>query len=140
MLRIFISYRREDSGGYGLPLYERLRQHFGSEQVFKDIDTIPIGEDFVEYLERAVGACDVLIAVIGKHWLTASDEQGQRRLDDPKDYVRLEIQMALKRKIRVIPCLVGGATMPAQELLPKPLEALHRRRAFEISNDRIDSE
>jgi len=140
MLRIFISYRRDDSGGYTLPLYERLSQHFGPEHVFKDIDTIPFGEDFVEHLEQAVGSCDVLIAVIGKQWLNATNDKHQRRLDDPKDYVRLEIQMALKRKIRVIPCLVGGATMPTQELLPKPLETLHRRRAFQISDTRFDSD
>jgi len=106
--RIFISYRREDSAPYAGRLYDRLGQHFGKDKIFMDIDTIEPGVDFVEDIEQAVGSCDVLIALIGKQWLTISDATGQRRLDNPEDFVRLEIKTALARNIRVIPALLPG--------------------------------
>src|SRR5437773_2664408 len=100
MLSIFISYRHEDSIAYAGRLYDRLIAHFGAEQVFMDIDTIEPGADFVEVIERTVGSCDVLLVIIGKRWLSATDEGGQPRLDSPEDFVRLEIATALERKIR----------------------------------------
>jgi hypothetical protein len=109
MARIFLCYRRDDSGGYAGRLYDRLGQRFGHDNLFMDIDTIAPGLDFVEAIEKAVGTCDVLLAVIGRQWLTSTDSQGQRRLDNPEDFVRLEIVTALVRQIRVIPVLVGGA-------------------------------
>jgi hypothetical protein len=107
--RIFISYRREDSSGWAGRLYDRLSQRFGGDNVFMDIDTIDPGLDFVEVIQQAVGSCDVLVALIGRHWLTSTDEQGQRRLENPEDFVRLEITAALERNIRVIPALLQGA-------------------------------
>ena len=137
---IFISYRREDSSGYAIPLYDRLVQRFGRDQVFKDIEGIPPGTDFVEWIERKVGSCDVLVAMVGKKWLRSSDETGKRRLDDTKDFVLNEIKTALERNIRVIPVLVGGAMMPKAEDLPGPLVKLARRHAMEISDNRFHAD
>jgi formylglycine-generating enzyme required for sulfatase activity len=132
--RIFISYRREDSSGYAGRLYDRLSQHFGDDNIFMDIDPIEPGLDFVEVIEKAVGPCDVLIALIGRQWLTITDASGRRRLDNPEDFVRLEIKTALDRNIRVIPTLISGATMPQPEELPDELKKLARRNAIVISD------
>jgi glycine cleavage system H protein len=137
MSRIFISYRRDDSAGYAGRLYDRLSDRFGEDQIFMDIDTIEPGLDFVEVIEEAVGSCDALIALIGKQWLTITDATGRRRLDNPEDFVRLEIATALDRSIRVIPVLVRGATMPRSQDLPKALRKLARRNALEISDTRF---
>ncbi|MEW5958620.1 MAG: SUMF1/EgtB/PvdO family nonheme iron enzyme [Chloroflexota bacterium] len=132
MTRIFISYRRDDSAGFAGRLYDRLGAHFGPENVFMDIDAIEPGLDFVEVIEQAVSSCDVLIALIGPRWLAVTDARGRRRLDNPADFVRLEIKAALDRNIRVIPTLVGGAAMPASGELPAELKPLARRNALEI--------
>lgn len=137
MPTIFICYRREDSAPYAGRLYDRLINHFGEERVFMDIDTIQPGEDFVEILESKVSACDVLIALIGRQWLTSQDVDACRRLDNPEDFVRLEILAAINRKIRIVPALVGGASMPRVHELPEALIALARRQAVEISDVRF---
>jgi formylglycine-generating enzyme required for sulfatase activity len=137
MSRIFISYRRDDSAGYAGRLYDRLSERFGQGQIFMDIDTIEPGLDFVEVIEKAVGSCDVLIALIGRQWLTITDATGRRRLDNPEDFVRLEIATALDRNIRVIPVLVRGATVPRSTDLPDALKKLARRNALEISDTRF---
>ncbi|MFH1006595.1 MAG: toll/interleukin-1 receptor domain-containing protein [Candidatus Latescibacterota bacterium] len=137
MAEIFVSYRREDSAGYSGRLYDQLSAHFGKENTFMDIDAITPGEDFVTVLEQKVASCNALIAVIGKSWLTCTDGQGRRRLDDPQDFVRLEIAAALNRQIPVIPTLVGGANMPRQQDLPEALTMLARRQAIEISDTRF---
>jgi len=136
MSRIFISYRRDDSAGYAGRLYDRLSERFGQGQIFMDI-TIEPGLDFVEVIEKAVGSCDVLIALIGRQWLTVTDATGRRRLDKPEDFVRLEIATALDRNIRVIPVLVRGATVPPSTDLPNALKKLARRNALEISDTRF---
>jgi TIR domain len=92
--RIFISYRRDETAYPAGWLFDRLAQHFGSAQVFKDVDSIELGDDFVEVISRAVGSCDVLLALIGDQWLNITDLHGRRRLDDPDDFVRLEIEAA----------------------------------------------
>jgi formylglycine-generating enzyme required for sulfatase activity len=130
--RIFLSYRRDDSGGHAGRLYDRLCQHFGRDNLFMDVDTIALGLDFVEAIQDAVGACDVLLAVIGRQWLTSTDPLGHRRLDNPEDFVRLEIITALTRNIRVIPVLVGGASMPRSTELPDVLQPLARRQALVV--------
>jgi len=109
---VFISYRREDSAAYAGRLYDHLAARFGADRVFMDIDTIRPGDDFVKVISDKVAACEVLIAVIGKRWLTTPDPRGRRRLEDPNDYVRLEIVSELQRNARVIPALVDGAQMP----------------------------
>jgi TIR domain len=101
--RLFISYRRQDTSPYARLLREELTRRLGQDQVFMDVDSIEIGVDFAEAIERAIDECDVLLALIGAPWLTINDEDGQRRLDDPDDAVRLELEAALARKIRVIP-------------------------------------
>jgi hypothetical protein len=136
--RIFISYRREETAYPAGWLYDRLADRFDGRQVFKDVDSIQLGDDFVEVITRAVGSCDVLVALIGDQWLTITDEHGRRRLDDPDDFVRLEIEAALTRKVRVIPILVDGARMPRADELPDSLVKLVRRQALELSPARFE--
>jgi hypothetical protein len=136
--RIFISYRREDSAYPAGWLYDRLAQHFGRGQVFKDMDSIQLGDDFVEVITAAVASCDVLLALIGDRWLTLTGLDGRRRLDDPDDYVRLEIEAALNRNVRVIPVLVEGAQMPQAADLPASMARLERLQALELSPSRFD--
>ncbi len=138
MSGIFISYRREDSAGWTGRLAERLKQKFGTESIFMDLDTIEPGADFTDAITRAVGACDVLLAVIGPRWLTETDTNKKRRLDDPADWVRTEIVAALSRKIRVIPVLVGKANMPTARDLPPEIKALAERQTHELSDKRWD--
>jgi hypothetical protein len=134
--RLFLSYRREDSAGHVGRLHDALAGHFGPERVFMDIDSIGYGEDFVEAVEKAVGSCAVAVVVIGRQWLSASDKKGNRRLDDPGDFVHLEVATALRRGVKVIPALVQGAEMPSEDVLPGPLAKLARRNAIEISDSR----
>ncbi|HKH49315.1 MAG TPA: PASTA domain-containing protein [Thermoanaerobaculia bacterium] len=137
---IFISYRREDSAGHAGRLFDRLRDHFGKDSVFLDVVGIDAGVDFVETIDQAVGSCDVLLAVIGREWLTCCDKQKQRRLDDPNDFIRVEISSALKRNVRVVPVLVEGAEMPPTEALPEDLQRLTRRQAVELRDSRWDAD
>ena len=136
--RIFISYRRRETAYPAGWLFDRLADHFGRDQVFKDVDSIQLGDDFVEVITAAVGSCDVLLVLIGDRWLTITDERGRRRLDDPADFVRVEIEAALARNVRVIPILVEGARMPRADELPANLTKLVRRQALELSPSRFD--
>jgi hypothetical protein len=138
--RIFMSYRREDTAYPAGWLFDRLASHFGRGQVFKDIDSIELGDDFVEVITSAVTSCDVLLALIGNEWLTIRDQDERRRLDNPGDFVRLEIEAALTRNVRVIPILVEGARMPRPEELPPSMAKLARRQALELSPSRFDSD
>src|SRR5580700_2282633 len=105
--KIFLSYRREDTAGFALALYGRLEQSFPAEALFMDVEGgIPAGHDFVQVLETQVAQCYVLLALIGHGWLTASDDTGTRRLDNPDDFVRIEIESAMRLGKRVIPVLV----------------------------------
>ena len=133
--RVFISYRRRESSGLAGRLYDRLAGQFGEDQVFMDVDTIAPGVDFAEVITQAVSTCEVLLAVIGPHWLDASDQDGRRRLEDPDDIVRLEIAAALERDIRVIPILVEGAPMPGRQELPDALAGLARRHALSLRHE-----
>lgn len=138
--RIFISYRREDAAYPAGWLFDRLADRFGKDHVFKDVDSIQLGDDFVEVITSAVESCNVLLAVIGKQWLTITDEHGLWRLNNPNDFVRLEIEAALARNIRVIPILVEGAQMPRSDQLPASLAKLARRNALEVSPNRFASD
>ena len=136
--RIFISYRRDDSRGYAGRLQGDLSRRYTDEHVFRDIE-IPPGADFGEYITGLVDRCNVVLAIIGPGWLDARDREGERRLDDPQDWVRLEIERALARDgVEVIPVLVDGARLPPREELPPSLLALRRRNAFELSDRRWD--
>lgn len=132
---IFLSYRRQESSHVAGRLYDRLVDRFGTGQVFIDVDAIEPGIDFTRAIDNAVSTCQVLLAVIGRQWLTATDEWGRRRLDDPADIVRLEIETALHRKVRVIPILVEDAAMPHWHDLPESLADLARRNAFIIRHE-----
>ena len=136
MSAIFLSYRRDDSSGYAGRLFDNLVARFGRENVFMDIETLEPGLDFIEGIDRAIRSCGAVIAMIGPNWLTATNRQGQRRLDDPNDFIRLEIATALKRGVRVIPVLVYDASMPSEEQLPESLRRLSRLQSFEISDNR----
>jgi hypothetical protein len=138
--KIFISYRRDDSLVSTGRLYDRLKAHFGAESIFMDIDTIEPGLDFVDAIDQAVSSCDLHIAVIGPRWSTASGEKSHHRLDDPEDFVRLEIAAALRRGIRLIPASVEGASMPRASDLPDNLTSLVRRNATELSYARFDAD
>jgi len=137
---VFICYRREDSGGFAGRIYDRLTSSLGRENVFFDVDSIAPGLDFVDTLSERVGRCDALVAVIGKTWLSSADADKKRRLDDPNDFVRIEIEAALNRGVRVIPVLVDGAILPKREDLPASIDKLTRRQGIEISHARFDSD
>jgi hypothetical protein len=132
---IFISYRRSDSADITGRIYDRLVDEYGRASIFKDVDSIPLGTDFKEYLDRKVSECNFLLAVIGDHWLDAKDETGKRRLDDPQDFVRAEIESALEQDIPVIPLLVRGAKMPEEEDLPAGLKRLVYKNGIPIRPD-----
>ncbi len=138
--QIFICYRRGDSAGYAGRLYDRLKARFGADRIFMDIGAIDLGTDFIEEIEKAVGSCKVQIVLIGRRWLNAKDAEGNRRLDKPEDFVRLEIESALKRKIRVIPALVSGAIMPSSTDLPESLKSLTRRQGIVIDHASFDDD
>jgi hypothetical protein len=133
--RVFISYRREDGSHIAGRIYDWLIGQLGDGQVFMDVDSIELGLDFKDVITDAIGRCDLLVAVIGRQWATARDAAGHLRLADEDDLVRLEIEAALGRSIRVIPVLVDDAEMPTREQLPESLRALVRRNALKVRHD-----
>jgi formylglycine-generating enzyme required for sulfatase activity len=135
--KVFINYRRGDDSGFAQALFGRLEQAFPREQLFMDVDNIEPGLDFVRVLAEQVAQCDVLISVIGKNWIGASDGTGARRLDNPDDFVRIEIESALAQDKRVIPVLVGQASMPRAEELPESMRPLVRRHAVRLTHERF---
>ena len=132
---VFISYRREDSADITGRIYDRLVQHFSKEIVFKDVDSIPLGIDFRKHLENALSQCQVLVAVIGENWIESETSSGNRRIDSPRDHLRIEIEIALHRDIPVVPVLVRNATMPAEDQLPPSLQSLAYRNGIPIRPD-----
>lgn len=139
MQGIFISYRRQDSQSAAGRLADHLKDHMGEVPIFRDMETIEPGVDFVDAINKALKSCGVLLAVIGPRWLTVTDPSGRRRLDDAHDYTRLEVAAALKREgVRVIPVLVEGAEMPGTDDLPEDLKSLSRRNAIELTDKRWD--
>jgi len=140
MRAIFISYRREDAEGQAGRLFDDLVRHFGEDSVFMDVAGIEPGRDFRRVIDEHVASCGMLLAMIGKTWIDATDESGRRRLEDPMDFVRLETASALKRDIPVVPVLVHGARMPRAEQLPKDLAELAFRNGVELTHARWDSD
>ena len=130
--KIFISYRRDDSAAMAGRLYDRLAQKFGERNLFIDVDNMPAGADFVKHLNKQVESCNIFLCTVGPNWLDAKDEDGRRRLDQPDDYVRVEIAAALNRDIPVIPILIDGARVPRARELPEDIAALTRRNAVEV--------
>jgi hypothetical protein len=136
---VYISYRRDDS--YQVRrLYDLLANALGAENVFLDIDSIALGEDFRQTIKGVIADATVVLVVIGPQWLTASDRNGEPRLLDPSDWIRLEIRTALARSVRVIPVLVDGASMPHSVDLPSDIAALSRRNALRIRHDTFASD
>ena len=134
---IFICYRRDDSAGFAGRLYDRLEREFGKDHIFMDVDaSIKPGDDFVKVIDQRVNSCDVLIALIGKRWLTARKGR-KRRIEDPLDYVRLEIETALKGSVRIVPALLEGAGMPSPDRLPDSLSTVPRLQAVQITHERF---
>jgi hypothetical protein len=134
--RVFICYRREDTAAHAGRLYDAMVNRFGERNVFMDVDLAP-GVDFVERITEVVSACQVLIVVMGPNWATVEDEDGAVRIADPDDFVRLEVETALRRpEVTPIPVLVSEARMPKRETLPPQLQPLARRNALEMSNSR----
>jgi hypothetical protein len=140
MRSIFISYRREDAEGQAGRLFDDLSAHFGRDAVFMDVAGIRKGVDFRRIIDEHVASCGVLLVIVGKRWLSATDSQGRRRLDDPNDFVRLETAAALSRDIPVVPVLVQDAVMPTEHELPDALKELAFRNGTELTHARWDSD
>ena len=138
MPRLFLSYRRDDTAGYAGRLSDGLSSRFGRSQVFRDIDAVPPGVNFVKHTDEAIGACDYVLLLIGDKWLSATTKGGERRLDDPNDFVRLEIEAAIKRDVPLIPILVEGARMPTPAELPPTIANLAYFNALELADKRWD--
>jgi hypothetical protein len=130
--KVFISYRRGDSAGYAGRVMDWLERTLGHNLVFMDVDAIPLGTNFEKVLNEEVAKCGVLLAMIGPNWSEARDENGNRRLDDPKDFVRVEIAAALQRDIPVIPILLDGARIPKANQLPEDLKELASRNGLDV--------
>lgn len=135
MATIFISYRRADSASEAGRIYDRLAEHYGRERVFKDVDSIPAGANFPEYIAESIRASDIALVVIGPRWFDASAGWGRRRLDDPADFVRVEIETALRLGVPVIPILIGGASLSPARHLPESLRPLLRQNGLAVRQD-----
>ncbi len=140
MSGIFISYRRDDSATSVGRLYDQLANHFGHDHIFMDIDHIKPGEDSAEVLKKKLATVDIAIVLIGTKWLSLTDSDGTRCLDNPNDLVRLEILETLKQRIQIIPVVVDGATMPESLDLPDSLIPLIHRNFFKISDNSFNSD
>lgn len=133
-MRIFISYRRQDSAGYTGRLSDALAARYGSGNVFLDFANIPAGIDFRSHIRDALSQSDVVLAVIGPGWVGAASRGGEPRLHDPDDYIRTELRTALSLGKPLVPVLVGGAVFPAQSLLPDDISALAHFVAIPIGH------
>jgi len=137
---VFISYRREDTQGQARALFQDLVAKLGRDAVFMDVDSIALGKDFREVLQERLATSGLMLVLIGPDWLEGKDKSGRRRIDNPADFVRLEIAAALKRNIPITPVLLQGAQMPGAEQLPADLAPLAYRNGFELSHNRWDSD
>ena len=140
MPAVFISYRREESAGEARALFNELVEYIGEDSVFMDVDSIALGQDFRDVVRQRLSSTDMMLALVGKEWLTATTPDGRRRLDDPGDFVCLEIGTALARKIPVTPVLLHGTPMPSADQLPEVLRDFAFRNAFELSHTRWESD
>jgi TIR domain len=137
---VFISYRRESGAGEARALFNDLVAQLGHNSVFMDVDSIALGRDFRGVLQEILARCDLMLVLIDRNWTNARDERGRARLENPSDFVRLEIETALRRNIIVTPVLVQGAQMPASEQLPPEIADLAYRNGFELSHGRWESD
>lgn len=136
--RIFVNYRRDDDPGFTQALFQRLEQAFSIDQLFMDVEGhIKAGDDFVHVLRDQISRCDILLVVIGPRWLTSRDRSGALRLENPNDFVRMEIAWALQLNTHLIPVLVGGAEMPRPDQLPEAIKSLSYRHALRLTIERF---
>jgi hypothetical protein len=140
MSTVFISYRREIAAGEARALFNDLAERLGENSVFMDVDSIALGRDFRSVLQGVLASCDLMLVLIGRNWVDVKDEEGRTRLAKPDDFVRLEIEAALRRDIVVTPVLVQGAQIPAAEKLPTEIKDLAYRHGFELSHSRWESD
>jgi hypothetical protein len=140
MTKVFISYRRETGAGEARALFNDLEARLGEGSVFMDVDSIALGRDFRSILQVTLASCDLMLVLIDKNWAEAKDNQGRSRLSNPKDFVRMEVEAALKRNIAVTPILVQGATIPDAVQLPQQIADLAYRNGFEITHNRWESD
>lgn len=139
--KIFVNYRRGDDPGMTGRLYDRLRAVFPAEALFMDVEGgITAGADFVDILREEIAKSDIVLVVIGRSWLTILDDQGRPRLENLKDFVRIEIEAAIEQGKYIIPVLVGGAAMPDAPQLPASLEPLTRRHAIRLTHERFQAD
>lgn len=138
--RIFISYRRSDSAGHAGRLHDYLKNYFGAQRIFFDVDTIQVGANFEQKITTELDNSDAVLVLIGNQWLDSRDADGNRRLDNPQDYVRLEVATALGKNIVVIPILLQGAQMPSGNALPDALRDLSMRNAIRLNDDHWKSD
>jgi pterin-4a-carbinolamine dehydratase len=132
---VFISYRRDDAGAQALNIHYEIKARIGAPQVFKDTAAARGGDHFPTEISNALDTARLMIAVIGPRWLTSADQFGRRRLDDPDDWVRREIERGLVRGIRLVPVLVGGASLPVRAALPESIAALVDLTRIELRDD-----
>lgn len=137
--RVFISYRRDDAAGYAGRLEEALERRFGQGSVFRDVLDIPPGADFAAAIRTRLASAQAVVVLIGPRW-AGGDEPGARRIDDPQDFVRQEVALALDSGVTVLPVLLPGATLPAEAALPLPLQPLLRRQALGLSDAHWDAD
>jgi TIR domain/Pentapeptide repeats (8 copies) len=135
MPKVFISYRRADSVASAGRLYDRLTVALGKDSIVMDVSSIPLGVDFAAYMRQLIAQTSVMLVLIGPRWLEISDPSGQRRVDDPSDPIRLEIETALHLGIAIIPVLVDGARLPRADSLPASLQPLTQRNALAVRYD-----
>jgi hypothetical protein len=136
--KAFIAYRRDDSAHAAGYVFHRLDTEVGRESIFMDIDSIPVGVDFGEYLSRSIVSCRLVIALIGKNWLGTPDETGTRRIDRELDFVRVEIEFAIRNRVPIIPVLIDGAPMPGADQLPKSIIELMRPQPIHLRTENIE--
>jgi TIR domain-containing protein len=135
MSQIFISYRRDDSGTTADRIYDSLVAYFGRNFLFKDVNSIPYGARFPQFIDDTLKDCRVVLAIIGPRWLEMATSDGARRLDDPADWVRVEVETALRRNVTIIPVLVEGAQMPGANRLPESMRPLAEMNALQVRRD-----
>jgi hypothetical protein len=139
--KIFLSYRREGAAWPALALFGRLEHSFPSERLFMDVEGgIGARQDFVRVIEERVSTCDAMLVLIGSNWLAAIEEIGLRGLDNAEDFVRLEVESALRFGKHVIPVLVQEAEIPRDEALPETLKQLARRNAIKLTHQRFSAD
>ena len=136
---IFISYRRDDAAAYARLIFNKLVSAYSRQSVFMDVDSISLGADFAEVLDQRLRTCSVLVAIIGRNWENSTGQAGTARLNDPSDFVRIEIESALKLNLPIIPVLVDGAQMPRPDKLPESLRPFSRRNAIDIGHVHFDA-